>query len=415
MEARRIAFIISPGRAFGGSRVHVRDLAAALVEQGHRVHVWADGPRGWIESLRRRGVVVEPTKHLVASVDPIADARGVRELRRGLKAFAPHLVGLHGPKAGAVGRLAAKGLGAAVVYTPYRWPFGEGAGPRGAVMRAAERKLAPLADRIISTCDHEFQLAREAGVGTIAQLSRVHAGVPDVSPELRAIPSEAPARLVVAASLEEPTDPFTLLRALDVLRDRAWTLEWLGEGTLLPGARRLVQSLRFDDRCEFVGHHDDVASRLAKASVLVLPTTSAGLPLSVLEDMRAGLPVVASAIGGIREAVDAHTGRTVAPADPMALSRALAELIDDPALRGRLGMAGRRRYEESFTFARRLERTLDVYRSLVPMPPPTRAVPGQGMPSTRSARARSLRADGRASAGDVSGVRFSRRPAAPKR
>ncbi|MEM7159820.1 MAG: glycosyltransferase [Myxococcota bacterium] len=413
MDARRIAFIISPVVVRGGLWTHVRDLAGALVEQGHRVAVWGTGPGAWLDALRRRGVVVHSTKHLVASVDPIADARCVRELRRGLRAFGPHLVDVHGPKAGAVGRLAARGLGAAVVYTPHRWSFGDGTGRRGTMMRAAERKLAPLADRIISTCDAEHQLARTAGVGTIAQLSRVHAGVPDLPPELRATPAEAPARLVVASSLEEPKDPFTLLRALDVLRDRKWTLEWLGAGSLLAPARRLAASLRLDDRCEFVGSSDDVASRLAKASVLVMPTTGAALPLSVLEGMRAGLPVVASAVGGIGEAVDAHTGRVVSAADPMALSQALAELIDDPTLRGRLGAAGRRRYEESFTFARQLEGTLDVYRSLVPMPVRS-AVPGQGMPSTRSVRARSLRADGRASAGDVSGVRFSRRPAAPK-
>ena len=81
-------------------------------------------------------------------------------------------------------------------------------------------------------------------------------------------------------------------------------------------------------------------------------------------------PVIASAVGGIPEAVlPGVTGRLVPPGDAAALAGAIASLLDDPGARARLGDAGRRRYDDCFSFARQRAATLDVYRSLLPSTP----------------------------------------------
>ena len=80
-----------------------------------------------------------------------------------------------------------------------------------------------------------------------------------------------------------------------------------------------------------------------------LPSTYEGFPLAILEAMAAGLPVVATAVAGIPEAVeDGRTGLLVPPEDPAALSAALLRLLRDPRLRGEMGGAGRRRLAERF-------------------------------------------------------------------
>ena len=93
----------------------------------------------------------------------------------------------------------------------------------------------------------------------------------------------------------------------------------------------------------------DVADLLARADVFVLSSTSEGLPLSILEAMAAALPVVASSVGGVPEAVeDGETGLLVPPRDPVRLAAALERLLVDPALRRRLGANGRARVLERF-------------------------------------------------------------------
>jgi glycosyltransferase involved in cell wall biosynthesis len=370
MSPLRIAFVITRSDAIGGAQIHVRDLAGALHDEGHAVRVFVGGQGPFVEALQARGVEVEPLRHLVAPLRPLTDARAVVELRRALVRFGPKLVTLHSSKAGALGRLATRGLGAKVVYTAHGWPFVDAVPPvQAAVYRRVEQLAAPLCDRIITVSEHDLDLARRAGVGTAAQLVRVHNGVHDVAASLQARPGEGPPRLVVVARLDVPKDPFTLLRALSALSAQPWTLEWIGDGPRRAAAEQLAAALGLADRCRFVGARDDVAERLAQASILVLPTDREGLPLCVLEGMRAGLPVVASAVGGIPEAVlPGRTGFLVPPADARALARALASLLDDAALRTRLGAEGRRRYLDCFSFAQQRAATLDVYRSLLSVP-----------------------------------------------
>jgi glycosyltransferase involved in cell wall biosynthesis len=107
------------------------------------------------------------------------------------------------------------------------------------------------------------------------------------------------------------------------------------------------------DRCRFLGHRDDVPAVLAAADVFVLPSRSEASPNSVIEAMAAGLPVVATSVGGIPELVtDGRTGRLVPPGDPSALAQALVDLLDHPGHAAELGRAARARIERTASFER---------------------------------------------------------------
>lgn len=100
----------------------------------------------------------------------------------------------------------------------------------------------------------------------------------------------------------------------------------------------------------FVGWSEDVRSHLAGVDLLVLPSRSEGFPLTIVEAMLAGLPVVATRVGSVPEAVrDGETGLLVARDDPVALAAALRRLADDPHQRRRMGARGRRVAAASFT------------------------------------------------------------------
>src|SRR5205823_3556098 len=116
----------------------------------------------------------------------------------------------------------------------------------------------------------------------------------------------------------------------------------------------------------FVGWSDTVHAELARAQIYVLSSHWEGLPRSILEAMRAGLPVVASDVGGVHELVEGETIGTVVPrGDIGALAGALDRLIEDPALRVRLGDRARAAYEARYTFERLVDDTLQVYERML--------------------------------------------------
>lgn len=117
-------------------------------------------------------------------------------------------------------------------------------------------------------------------------------------------------------------------------------------GPTLPGGRRI----------QFLGMREDVQHLMAGADIFVMPSRNEALPMALIEAMGAGLPVVASEVGGIPEVVeDGRQGWLVAPDDPRALADALGSLVGDGGLRCRFGEGGRRRVLERFTAGRMAE------------------------------------------------------------
>jgi glycosyltransferase involved in cell wall biosynthesis len=144
----------------------------------------------------------------------------------------------------------------------------------------------------------------------------------------------------------------------------------VGDGPERPGLEALARELGVDARVHFLGERADVGAILRDASdVFVTPSRSEAFPLTPLEAAAVGLPVVASDIPPHREAVvDGVTGLLVPVDDARGLAAALRRLAADPALRRRLGSAGRRRVEEEFAVGRYVASFEGVYGELLARP-----------------------------------------------
>lgn len=139
----------------------------------------------------------------------------------------------------------------------------------------------------------------------------------------------------------------------------------VGSGPRRAALEARAVDLNIADRVEFLGQRSDVPAILAETDVAVVPSRAEALGRVALEAMAAGVPVVASDVGGLGEVVvDGETGILVPPGDPPALAGALRELVDDAQRRRRLGSNAQTRVVDRFAFERGVRALEAVYRSV---------------------------------------------------
>ena len=364
----KIAYLITRSDTVGGAHVHVMDIAARAQAQGHDIEVLVGGNGPYAELLRQRGLKVVSLRHLVRPIRPQSDAAAVLECRQALKRFGPDLLHAHSTKAGLVGRVAAKLAGRPVVFTAHGWAFTEGIPERSRRLAMfLERQAAKISDAIICVSEYDRRLALNLGVGTEALLTRIHNGVLDVPPEMRAKHSgNGPIKIISVARLDAQKDHALLIDSLATIKDLPWELELIGDGPLTECIQAKATTLGISGRVLFSGLCNDVPQRLAKADLFVLASGFEGFPLSILEAMRANLPVIASDVGGVSESVaDSTTGFLVPKSDKNALVARLRLLLCDPELRIRQGLQGRSFYEREFSFDVMYSRTFEIYQEVL--------------------------------------------------
>lgn len=363
----RLVYCITRSDTLGGAHIHVGDMAAWMRQRGHDAHVVVGGEGPYCEHLAAKGVPYTISEYLCRPIRPVADLRAVLELRHIFRQLDPDVLSLHSAKAGLVGRLASMGRATPVLFTAHGWAFTEGVSPiKAMVFRMLEWATAPLADRIITVSEYDRRLALEAGVGKPETMQTIHNAMPE-TPN-RADPGQncAPVRIAMVARLDEPKDHQTLVSALASLKNRSWLLDLVGDGPHEEWIRGQVRRFGMEDRVRFLGLRQDVDEVLADSHIFVLTSRWEGFPRSILEAMRAGLPVVASAVGGIPESVeDGETGYLLGKGGVSDISNRLAYLIDNPEERARLGNNGRQRFDERYRFERMAEETLSVYDALL--------------------------------------------------
>lgn len=369
VKALHIVYLITRADELGGAQVHVLDLARCFLKRGVRVTVLAGGNGPVAAALREAGIPYMQVPHLVRPIRPWDDVRCFLELRRFFRMLEPDLVSVHSSKAGWLGRLAAYSLGIPVIFTVHGWAFTEGI-PHGKRLfyAWAERIAASFCNRIITVSEYDRLLALRKHIAPAARLVTIHNGVSDIPEALLARPGEAvePVRLVMVARFSPQKAHALLLEALAGLQELPWELELIGDGPLLPRCKRLAEQLGLAGRVRFLGERRDVAERLARAHLFVLASNYEGFPLSILEAMRAQLPVIASNVGGVCEAViDGKTGRLVDRGNVRQLREALYELITRPMLREQWGRAGRQRFIAHFTVDQMIAKTWQVYEEVI--------------------------------------------------
>jgi len=339
-----------------------------MLEEGNQVEVLVGGNGPFCEMLREREVRVISVPHLVREINPLWDFRAYKEIKGILEKLRPDIVHAHSSKAGVLGRYAAFNLGIPSLFTAHGFSFTEGIHPvKRQFYKWVERAAAKKGNGIIAVSEYDRQLAIREKVCSPSQIVTIHNGIPDIPPELRADPARQPPRLVMVARFDKQKNHKLLLDALAELRELDWHLELIGDGPLKKEMEAHANLLGLKERVSFPGLCNDVAARLAKCQLFLLISNWEGLPLTIIEAMRAGLPVVCSDVGGCRELVEDGNNGWLLPKQNKKekLSFFLANSINNPLIRILFGNRSRKIFENQLKITVMLNKTRSCYSKLI--------------------------------------------------
>ncbi len=351
-------------------RHFVLPLMQAMQARGHEViGACADGPL--LDDVRQAGFRVE-VMPFERNLSPMAHLRGVRALYRLFRSETPDLVHAHMPISGFLARLAAKAADVPrIAYTCHGYQFNKPA--------AWTHRLIGFATEFLAGQITDVHLTVSQEEAAESRRYRIHRGSsaigngrdplrfrpdPVARAKLRAelgVSADAVVIVVIARLVRHKGHPELLAALREVAGAELWVV-----GERLPSdhgediAPYFVQS-GLGARLRLLGTRTDIPAILAASDIFALPSHFEGLPMSIVEAMLCGLPVVSTDIRGPREQViDGQTGFLVPPHLVPPLAEALQRLVNDAGRRARMGAAARARAESEFDEGRVLARTLDL-------------------------------------------------------
>ena len=370
-QVPQVMLVITKGEA-GGAQSHVLALCQALqtrvnftVVIGGRVE---DSVLG--RSLSDLGITVCPLPEMLESLNPMKLWPAVQQLRALIAMHQPDLVHAHSAIAGVVARVAAQRASVPVVYTVHGFGFK----PEVPLLRrtaasVAERMLARWTTQMICVSKHERELAYDLPIAP----DRVHVianGLARLSAEPATQEHSAShlPRIIMVARMKHPKRHDLFLQALAQVRNtlgHELPVTLAGDGPLSGSLHAQAKALNLTN-ITWAGDVADVPALLTQHDVFVLLSDHEGMPITVLEAMRAGLCVLASGLPGIREQINTYQDGILVANTPEAVTEKLLQLVRDSHMRKRLGRAAQQKFEDNFSAQTMADRVWQVYRECTP-------------------------------------------------
>jgi glycosyltransferase involved in cell wall biosynthesis len=362
-EAIRVLRVIARLN-LGGPALHVAYLTEGLRNRGYDTTLVAGtlarGEGSMAHVAEERGIEVEMLPDLHREISPYHDLRAARRLAAIMHRVRPHILHTHTAKAGAIGRTAALLAGKArppiTVHTFHGHVLRGYFGPvQGGFFRLVERGLASTTTALVAVSPEVRDDLVALGVAPREKFTIIRLGIeleerigadPDARERTRRVLGIAPDRFTIGwigrMTAVKRTDD--ILLAVKLVRDSGVDacLCLVGDGPDREQVEKKAHELGIVKSCFFLGYQEDVARYYAAFDALVLPSANEGTPVSAIEALAGGRPVVATRVGGVPDVVrDGVDGFLVDPGDVEALAERLGRLAADPALGQRMGETGR--------------------------------------------------------------------------
>lgn len=364
MTKKRILILITRSEP-GGAQSHVLELLTGLRKKFHVT--LATGEHGYLlDQARELGIDAEFLPSLKRKISISNDVRAYREIKALMSKIQPDLVHTHSSKAGILGRLASYKLGIKNVFTAHGWAFADGTPlTRKFIGIPTEYIAAKWCDRIITVSHADKALAVKFKICNPEKVVVVHNGIADIDHSLISKVRNKIPVLTMVARLAPQKNYMGLITALSQVHEN-YVLQIVGDGPDLDKVTLHAKQLGIEKNINFMGSRSDVPEILAESDIFILSSDWEGYPISILEAMRAGLPIICSNVGGTPEAViNEKNGLLVSRGNTQALASAISRLIKDMQERQEFGRNSRVLFEQQGTTEIMLKKIIESYSSLL--------------------------------------------------
>lgn len=357
----KILYLITKSEA-GGAQTHLADLCRYFKGQGHQILVMAGG-NGWLkEECGKIGVQYQINEYFSNSANPLRICKAIKEIKKCANEFQPDIVHCHSSAAAFLGRLAVKGK-YKTIYTAHGWGFNLG---MNSVLRysvlLAEKMVAGYTDKYICVSEFVKKLGLKYSLAPENKFTVIYNGVKTEDREV--FPgNDDKINLIFVGRLAEPKKPELAIRAIGFLPAELknkikFTI--VGDGPKKEFLRQVA--VREKVEVDFRGTlpREKSMEELSRADVFVFVSSWEGFPYTILEAMSVGLPVIASSVGGVAEAVNKNNGFLIKN-EVREISEVLKRLAENKELRLKLGQNGQDRIKKDFSLEKMLNDTAKVY------------------------------------------------------
>jgi len=348
----------------GGAQTYLWNLAKYAKEKGDEVFLMAD-KEGWLsKKFEELGFQFIPNKYYKNSWSPINLLLSVIKTRKAIEKINPDIIHANSGGAGFFVRLASIGLSTKVVFTAHGWSFTEGA-PflRRQIAILAENIVLPLTDAIVCVSENDARLARKYLNISASKISVVHNGTPMTS-DFAKPGRNFPIKILFAGRLARPKLPIAILRALSSVPKEIkekFSVLIAGAGKQKKYLKHFAKENNLNVTIEKVPT-ELMHNKYLDSDIFILPTEWEGFPMTIIEAMMAGVPTVASNVGGIGEAVNENVGELLRRGrEEIELESLFKKIASDTKWIQVRGDNARRRAIELFSSDLMCERTWNIY------------------------------------------------------
>jgi len=365
----KILYLVTKSEA-GGAQTHIYQLSKYFIEKGNEVAIMSY-PGGWLEEeTRKLGVKFYPNKYFSNIPDPIRIFKAIKEIREVVKDFKPDLVSCHSTAAAFFGRITIRNK-IPTTFTAHGWAFTKGAPLlRKYLAILIERIAGKFCSKIICVSDFDRNLALKYKIISPSKIIVIHNGIEYSIHTFQ--PPMPNVQIVFVGRLAQPKDPLLLLKSFNSLsselKDKA-EISIIGEGPKRKELEKFIKKNKLEEKIKLLGSisRERVFEVLRKSDIFVLISNWEGFPYTIIEAMSSGLAIIASDVGGIKEALNDNCGILVKRGDGEEIENALEKLIKNPSLIKEMGERAKEKVKREFSLDKMLEKTERVYKSIIPL------------------------------------------------
>ncbi|CAG9434803.1 TPA: glycosyltransferase family 4 protein [Providencia alcalifaciens] len=370
----KIVYVITKADEIGGAQTHVRDLAKEFKNEGNEVIIIVGEEGIFTKQLQEISISTIILNDLQRNISIFKDISCAIKLRKLIISLNPDIVALHSSKAGIIGRLSLVATKIPVIFTAHGWAFTDGIpANKKYIYIFIEKIFSRLADKIITVSNKDKELAIKYKVSSENKQIVIHNGIPDSIMQKNNAEKNNyngfdnnKVQLISIARFSKQKDHITLFHALKKITYKNWHLKLVGKGPLLDEMIVLSNSLGLSNNITFCGEREDIEHLLVTSDIFLLSTNWEGLPISIIEAMRAGLPIISTDVGGVNELIsDNNNGYLVKSKDSSQLARKIESLLLSKERRETFGMKSRELFINKFHISSMYIKTKNTYEAVI--------------------------------------------------